>query len=250
MSFAATIRNVRAKVLRSFVHRGLWGTLLYVPEFAADCVKRLHPRHRQWEAHASRVQQQFDRDFHVDTAGIVQLSDLAVVGQHRDLGHYYHGTDPQLFQQMLRQLPIRHADFTFVDYGSGKGKALLLASLWPFQAVVGVEFAQALHAVAVQNLASFVHPEQQCRQLQSIHMDATRYELLATPLVVYFYNPFSEVVLARILDRLQASLATQPRDVWVCYMHPYAHAPLDRTGFLQLVTAQPQYRIYRAQSAR
>ncbi|WP_295958622.1 hypothetical protein [Rhodoferax sp.] len=246
MGFASSLRSFRAKVRRSFAHRGLWGTLAYVPEFASYLARSLAPQRRRWEADALRVQQQFDRDFQVDTAGITQLSDLAVVGQHRDLGHYYHGTDPQVFQRQLEQLPIDHAQYSFIDYGSGKGKALLLASLWPFQAVWGVEFAEALHAVALRNIASFQHPGQRCRTLQSVHLDATQFELPGTPCVAYFYNPFSEVVLASILQKIQASLAAQPRDLWVCYTHPYAHTPLDQTPFLHLVQAHAHYRIYRA----
>jgi hypothetical protein len=248
MSLIASARSVRAKIRRSFAHRGLWGSIAYVPEFAVYLFGRLNPKHRRWEAQALRIQQQFDRDFGVDTAGIVQLAGLEVLGQHRDLGHYYHGTDPQVFQQMLQYLPIQHADFTFVDFGSGKGKALLLASLWPFSAVVGVEFAEALHMVALQNVARFNHPGQQCRSLQPVHMDALQFTLPPKPLVLYFYNPFSEVVLTGILERLRESLATHPREVWLCYVHPYAHAPLDGAGFLHRVQEHPQYRIYRAQT--
>ena len=245
MPLASSIRSFRAKVRRSLAHRGLWGTLAYVPAFATYLVQRLDPARKRAEAQALQVQQQFDHDFGVDTAGITPLGDLAVVGQHRDLGHYYHGSDPKVFDRLLQQLPIDPAQFTFVDYGSGKGKALLLASLWPFQAVMGVEFAQALHAVAERNIARFNHPGQRCRAIASIHQDATQFALPPTPLVLYFYNPFSEVVLAGILQNMQASLTLQPRDVWICYAHPYAHAPLDQADFLTLVVAHAQYRIYR-----
>lgn len=245
MPLASSIRSFQAKVRRPLAHRRLWGTLAYVPEFAAYLVQRLAPAHQRAQAQALQVQQQFDQDFGVDTAGITPLGDLAVVGQHRDLGHYYHGSDPKVFERLLQQLPVDPAQFTFVDYGSGKGKALLLASLWPFQAVLGVEFAQALHAVAERNINRFCHPGQRCRAMTSIHQDATQFELPRTPLVLYFYNPFSEVVLAAILQKVQASLVLQPRDIWICYAHPYAHAPLDQADFLALATADAQYRIYR-----
>ena len=110
---------------------------------------------------------------------------------------------------------------------------------------MGVEFAQTLHAVAQRNIGRFTHSGQRCRTIRSIHQDAMQFELPRTPLVLYFYNPFSEVVLAGILHTVLASLAQQPRDVWICYAHPYAHAPLDQADFLALVVAHPQYRIYR-----
>lgn len=60
-------------------------------------MRSLDPQRRHWETDDLRVQQQFDLDYQVDTAGITQLSDLAVVYPHRDLGHYCHGIDPQVF---------------------------------------------------------------------------------------------------------------------------------------------------------
>ncbi|MDB5893707.1 MAG: hypothetical protein JWQ88_1238 [Rhodoferax sp.] len=247
MNLFSSLRSWRAKVRRSLAHRGLWGTLAYGPAFAGHVLSRLRPGHRRWQAEAARIQQAFDQAHQVDTAGITQLTELDVVGQHRDLGHYYHGTDPAVFERMMQALPIDHSAFTFIDFGSGKGKALLLASLWPFRRIVGVEFAQGLHEVAVSNLQRFVHAGQRCRHLVSLHLDATEFDCPPTPLVVYFYNPFSEVVLSAILKKLQVSLATEPREVWVCYCHPYAHGPLDAAPFLGLAAATSQYRIYRTQ---
>lgn len=245
MTLASSLRSLRAKVRRSFAHRGLWGTLAYAPEFAAQVIASLDPKRRRWNAEAARIQLQFDQAYHVDTAGITTLAALDVVGRNRDLGHYYHGTDPAVFERMMAALPIDPADYSFVDFGSGKGKALLLASLWPFQHIVGVEFAGALHAAALRNIESFVHPDQRSRNIISVHLDATEFDCPPTPLVVYFYNPFSEVVLSAILENLQAALHAEPRDVWVCYCHPYAHAPLDSADFLTLAVATSQYRIYR-----
>jgi hypothetical protein len=98
------------------------------------------------------LQREFDRTYHVDTAGTTELDGLEVVGNHRDLGHRYRGTDPQLFRTAIGSLPIHHEDFVFIDFGSGKGKALFLAAEWPFKAIIGVEFAPALHRIAESNI--------------------------------------------------------------------------------------------------
>lgn len=243
----AFLDGLRGKVRRSIVHRGLGGTLLYVPQFFAYVLKSsLSLRQRRARAEEVRVQQQFDRDHHVDTAGLILLSKLEIEGPNQDQGHYYLGSSPKVFQRFMQHLPIHHPDFTFVDYGSGKGKAMLLASLWNFKAVVGVEFAKALHDTALENFKSFQHPSQQCRDLASINMDATQYALPSTPLVLFFYNPFSESVMAAVLAQIEASWQANRRDLWICYTNPYAHAPLDQAAFLKLVVGDKDYRIYRA----
>ena len=245
MGIVAFLIGIRGKIRRSFSHRGVIGTLLYIPEFSIYLIKNLNPQRRKDNADELRIQKKFDLDFNVDTAGIVQLADMEVAGPNHDHGHYYLGTNPKTFENAMRQLPIEHEKFTFIDYGSGKGKALLLASLWDFLAVVGVEFSKLLHESALQNCKKFRHAGQKCRDITSIHMDATQYDLPMTPLVIYFYNPFSETVMSAVLKKIQTSLLAQPREIWIFYSHLYAHAPLNEASFLKLVIAEKDYRIYR-----
>ncbi len=220
MKIVAIFVGLRGKVRRSLSERGVTGTLLFIPKFSATLLKSsLSSRRRKEKADELRIQQQFDNDFKVDTAGIIPLNSMKVVGPNLDHGHYYTGTDPKLFQRVMQELPINHEDFTFIDYGSGKGKALLLASLWNFMAVVGVEFAKILHETALQNCRSFVHPEKKCHDIRSTHIDATQFDLPITPLLLYFYNPFSEAVMSAVLKKIETSLIDYPRDVWICYTY-------------------------------
>ena len=49
----------------------------------------------------------------------------------------------------------RLSRLSFVDYGAGKGRVLLLASQHPFAAIGGIEFAEELHDDATMNIAQF-----------------------------------------------------------------------------------------------
>jgi SAM-dependent methyltransferase len=112
------------------------------------------------------------------------------------------------------------AGSTFVDFGCGKGRAVLLAGEHPFRAVVGVEFSPELVEVARRNLRNcrgFAHV---CCNMEVVCMDAARYEIPAGPLVLYFYNPFMEEVMQAVIERLRESLARDPRPVVVIYATP------------------------------
>jgi methylase of polypeptide subunit release factors len=63
-------------------------------------------------------------------------------------------SDPDELANAVASLDVEHKDFTFIDLGSGKGRALVLALSYPFRRVVGVEFALELHRVAEANLIS------------------------------------------------------------------------------------------------
>jgi len=45
----------------------------------------------------------------------------------------------------MQAMPIDLSKFTFIDLGAGKGRALLMASDYLFQKIIGVEFMPELH---------------------------------------------------------------------------------------------------------
>jgi hypothetical protein len=66
-------------------------------------------------------------------------------------GHYA----PTATPGFRKKLNIDPRNFTFIDFGSGKGRVLLIAAGLPFKAVVGIEFSRELHEIAVQNISRF-----------------------------------------------------------------------------------------------
>ena len=166
---------------------------------------------------ADRLARRWDRVHGVDTAGSIQLAMLDVVGPNRDKGNECVCTSPKSFGFIMKALPRDLSDATFIDIGSGKSRTLLLASHYPFKAIVGVEFARELVAIARRNIAAYRSPSQMCRTLSVVEGDAAAYAFPDTPLVVYFYNPFSKDVFDTVLDNLAASLRETPRRCFVVY---------------------------------
>ncbi len=123
--------------------------------------------------------------------------------------------------------------FTFVDLGCGKGRALLLASRYPFRKILGVELDPSLAAVAQANLLAFRAPWQVCRSLAALHGDATAFDLPPTPILLYLYHPFLAPALKRVLRRLERSLRQHPRELWLVYINPEAAHVLRGFPFLR-----------------
>ena len=137
-------------------------------------------------------------------------------------------------------------DFTFIDLGSGKGRVLLMASEHPFKRIIGVEFMPELHLAAQQNIPRYASERQQCRQIESICMDARDFEFPDGPLVVYLFNPFSESTFARVLEHLRQSVQQAPRPVYIAYRFTEFEKLLAQSSWLQRVTAAEQWAVYRA----
>jgi SAM-dependent methyltransferase len=135
-------------------------------------------------------------------------------------GTQYQPTPAKLLKHVLSSLRIDHRRFVFIDFGSGKGRTLLLASHSPFKRVVGIEFAPELHAQAVKNLKLYRSRHRRCWQVESVCADAATFEVPLEPSVFYFFNPFGPQVLRRVLTNIQQSLSAAPREVLYIYCNP------------------------------
>ena len=144
------------------------------------------------------------------------------------------------FSRPLADLRIERDDFTFVDLGCGKGKALLLAARAGFGRVVGVELSDQLAAIARDNIAS----AGTVAQVDVVTQDAAHYAFPSDPLVVFLYHPFDEPVLQPVLDNLGRSLREHPREAYVVYVAPHLSEVVDRAPFLRRVSEGGGYRVY------
>ena len=226
---ASGVRETLRLLLRSCAGRGVGVTArLVASALRAPAAERRDWR-RRLEFYPGAVppsMHPFDLTYGTDTSGLDQGS---AGTSFRGPGLWstpYYGIAPSIFRQALARIGepggVDWSEFTFVDLGCGKGRALLLASELPFRHILGVEFDPRLASVARHNVEIFTAPWQQCRSIEVRAADATTVELPLTPLVVYLYHPFLAPALRRVLRRLERSLSTQPRELWLLYVNPEA----------------------------
>jgi hypothetical protein len=209
------LRQIRHRLRKSLAQQGAVATAaMLLQKGLQPTAKSFDPPKEYAAVHP------FDRQFGVETSGLIFAEDLPS-GKPRDLYNAgYFGVAPSAFRQILDRLQLDFEKYTFVDLGSGKGRALLIASEYPFRAIVGVELSPQLHAIAVANIAGYRGPAQRCRSVCSIEADATEFSFPAGPLVVYLWNPFEAPVLACVLANLEAALAREPREIYIVYIQP------------------------------
>ncbi|MCU1320083.1 MAG: SAM-dependent methyltransferase [Edaphobacter sp.] len=162
----------------------------------------------------------FDLAYGTDTSGLIWGEDLPT-GHRNDIwSTAYYGISPSLFTHALSSLSLDWQRFTFLDVGSGKGRALLLASRFPFKRIVGVELSPQLSAAAAANIPKFSAPWQQSYNIEAHNGDALAFDFPAGPFVLYLYNPFLPPVLKRFLKNLNRSLTAEPREFHLIYFNP------------------------------
>jgi hypothetical protein len=97
----------------------------------------------------------FDRRRGVDTSGVLELHQLNIDRENARHAGYYEPTPVNVLKRALAQLSIDHREFVFIDYGSGKGRELLVASRYPSAQIIGVEISQKLDQIAKRNLETW-----------------------------------------------------------------------------------------------
>ena len=183
----------------------------------------------------------FDRRHGTDTGGIREAGSLDVASRNSLHANRYQATDDDLLEAIFSDMKIDFSRYTFIDFGSGKGRVLLKASFYPFRKIVGLEFSSELHETALDNVRIFSDPNQQCHRIQPECRDATEYDLPETPLVCYFYNPFDATVMEKVVGRLAEHRKSNGVPVIVIYVDPVHRSVFERTGIFKLARDHPQF---------
>jgi SAM-dependent methyltransferase len=248
------LKTVVPRIRKSIEERGLLVSL------SRSVLLPLHLLREYRETRSPHVPQEasaFDREYGVETDGEIEdwtyLSDLEIPSPNWIHGNNYAPVWPEQFRTALTTVPLRYEDYVFVDFGSGKGRALLLASEYPFKRIVGVEFSPELHAAAQRNISKYQSPRRKCAVVESMCADFLEFPLPLEPSVLFFFDPCDRSLLARMMARLSQSLKAHPRDLYLIYIAPSTanRGILDATEFLEKIAADSEQHVcvYRARKS-
>lgn len=160
----------------------------------------------------------FDKSHGTDTGGMIATRDLDLENESdRWQSNLYLGSPARVTRRIIEALDIDCRDYTFVDYGSGKGRALFIAAQFPFRQVVGVEISPALHQAAERNIERYSGAALQSR-IDLWCGNALEYELPAGNLVLHMYHPFGPEVLGQVLSHIENTAGGTPRRILVPYL--------------------------------
>ena len=163
----------------------------------------------------------FDIKWGTDTASIVPKWSLQTKSPNQAFAARYQPVGLHDISAGMGLVQRSAADLTFIDLGSGKGRALILASKLGFSKVVGVEFASDLVEIARDNLRLAA-----VDNATTTHGDAMEYIFPPGNFLLFLYNPFGPEVLRPVLSNLAQAIDAEPgRDVYLMYANPQ-HADL------------------------
>lgn len=173
----------------------------------------------------------FDAQHNVTTDGVIPGHDLAVGHANDRFIAGYAAIPPSRFRGAIERWrashpahPIEH--YTFIDFGCGKGRAVLLASELGFRNAIGVELNPALAQIAQSNATTWTAAGKAKSPIQIVCGDALDLHWPEGPCLVYLYNPFGEQVMRRLAQKMRAHFSQNPADLEIIYQKPDQAAAL------------------------
>ena len=180
----------------------------------------------------------FDQEWGIETSKIVWLTNLGSANYVH--GVRYEGCDPAACMWAIQSACISPSDFYFIDVGCGKGRPLIIASRFPFERLIGVEYSAKLCRHAEDNLR---HCGVAPVRFEILCKDAAEFEFPDRNLFVWFYNPFNSVVLEHVLANLQR--VARRRKVLIAFQGKGRHR-LDACGWLMKLGSRSNVSLFQS----
>jgi SAM-dependent methyltransferase len=171
----------------------------------------------------------FDLQYGTDTMRWIGMNSLAFEAANKRHSSRYQATKAAPFRSLLRALDFPR-ESVFVDLGSGKGRALLIAASAGFRRVVGVEFSPELCEIARRNVAVYLRKVGSMADVEIVESDVETYPIAADQNVFFLYNSFKLTVLNRVLNNIRDSVARNQRRIWFIYNTPIYHDAVAQAG--------------------
>ena len=193
----------------------------------------------------------FDMRYHTDTLRWQDLRSLDVVGGNKDHGVFYQPTQARTLRKVFSKLNLPR-EGAFLDLGCGKGRTLILAAEYGYTHIIGVEFSNLLCRVAKINMARYAERHPASVEFLVVHADAAGYAIQDAVSTIFLFNPFDEVIVAKVIDNIKKSWRKVPRRLYVIYRHPLHRHLFDNSGVFHIIAeysfSQCNYLVYASTS--
>lgn len=160
-----------------------------------------------------------ERKYHLNTIGLDRLKTISVTGENISHASIYQACNYFILEKGFNYLQSIHENKNFTDFGCGKGRAMVVAAHYSFQNITGIDFAKALCASAKKNI-TYVQQLYPSVKFDIICDDVVNYKIEKYQTVFFFFNPFDEVIMLKVVKNILASLKQNKRKIYIMYANP------------------------------
>jgi len=160
-----------------------------------------------------------ERKYKLDTIELDRLKTITVTGDNLDHASIYQACNYYILEKGFDYLGSINENKNIIDLGCGKGRAMIVAAHYGFQNITGIEFARALCLSAENNIREIrkIYPSV---KFNIICDDVINYKIEKDQTVFFFFNPFDEVIMLKVVKNILSSFKENERKIYIMYANP------------------------------
>ena len=160
-----------------------------------------------------------EKKYQLHTVKVDRLQHEKIKSANLKHASIYQATNYFLIEHAFDFLKNQEANLHLVDYGSGKGRIMVVAAYYGFKKITGIDFSQSLCNEAEINIERIksLFPS---TDFQIICDDAVNYSIKNEDNVFFFFNPFDEVVMLQVVKNILASWRKNEKKIYIIYINP------------------------------
>lgn len=160
-----------------------------------------------------------EKKYRLNSIELDMLKTITIDSNNLVHASIYQGCNYYILEKGFNYLKSINENKTLVDFGCGKGRAMVVAAYFGFKKITGIDFAKPLCLLAEQNIkrTADIFPKV---DFTVICDDVVNYKVGQDLNVFFFFNPFDEVVMLTVVKNILFSLKVNPRKIYIMYSNP------------------------------
>jgi hypothetical protein len=171
-----------------------------------------------------------EKKYQLETVKVDTLQNQKIKSGNLKHASIYQATNYFLIEHAFDFLKNEEVNLHLVDYGSGKGRIMVVAAYYGFKKITGIDFSKSLCNEAEINIEK-IKLGFPSVDFEIICDDAVNYSIKNDDTVFFFFNPFDEVVMLQVVKNILASLKKNERKIYVVYVNPLHQEIFLSAGF-------------------
>ncbi len=173
-----------------------------------------------------------EKKYGIHTSGADELGQLEKKGIDTSHATIYMPASYDLLEEIFQQ--FKPETFVhFLDIGCGKGRAMCVAAYYGAKNITGIDFSKDFCLVAEKNMA--VTRQKFPEMLYTIiNNDAFYYEIPEDVDCIFLFNPFDEIILDGVVERILESHEANLRKITIIYVNPLHKEVFTDAGFKEV----------------
>jgi SAM-dependent methyltransferase len=174
-----------------------------------------------------------ENKYRLNTTGVRVIKKEQMENPHAAHSNEYMPASYILMEKTFAAVNKHPHNKTFLDIGCGKGRTLFVAAAYGFDSISGIEFFVPYCDYAKAQIAAHQH-EYPAASFSVTCADAATYIIPDAVQTIFFYNPFDDFIMKKVVALIVKSLERVYRPLFIIYLSPLYKQLFINEGFKEI----------------